>query len=338
MRNGLPDKCADLIIADPPYFRTRGEFDYAWGYDFNAYLAQCEQWGEECRRLLSNNGTLMWYGSDQYIAYIQVMFDKKFRYLNNCTIAISNNVSSFFSKEKQRSFFPNINRFLLYAANPEEVDNHRVKARNAHRYMQGMCHTQRVRPIVDYLRGEIARAGFTPRDIDAAFHIYAPSRHWFAHHSQFHPPTAEWYEKLRQLLNDGNADGEYLRKPYEELRREYEELRSEYEGLRSEYEWLRRPFNLAERMTDVIRCSINSGDSKRYGHPTVKPLRLTETLISTTTRDDALVIVPFAGSGTECVAAAKLGRRFVGYEIDEKYCEGARRRVAEIDSNLFNSR
>lgn len=325
MRNGLPDKCADLIIADPPYFRTRGEFDYVWGYDLNAYLAQCEQWGEECRRLLRDNGTLIWYGSDRYIAYIQVMFDKKFRHLNNCTLAISNNVSSFFSKKKQRTFFSNVDRFLLYAASPEEVDGNRVKARNTHRYAGGMCHTQCVRPIVDYLRGEIERAGYTPKMIAEAL---APTAgHWFTLGSQFYPPTAEWYEKLRQLLNGGNADnadGEYLRKPYEELRREYEALR--------------RPFNLAERMTDVIRCSTNTGYSKRYGHPTVKPLRLTEMLISTTTRDDALVIVPFAGSGTECVAAAKLGRRFVGYEIDEKYCEGARRRVAEIDSNLFNSR
>ena len=41
------------------------------------------------------------------------------------------------------------------------------------------------------------------------------------------------------------------------------------------------------------------------------------------------------GSGTACVAAKKLGRRYIGIEIDEKYAEMARRRVASTPRPLF---
>ncbi|HMN31549.1 MAG TPA: site-specific DNA-methyltransferase, partial [Caldilineaceae bacterium] len=40
-----------------------------------------------------------------------------------------------------------------------------------------------------------------------------------------------------------------------------------------------------------------------------------------------VVLDPFCGSGTTCVAAQRLGRRWVGYEIGEEYCALAQRRL-----------
>jgi DNA modification methylase len=59
--NTLPDKSVQLIIADPPYFEVKGEFDFIWS-SFDEYLKDVENWAKECERLLADNGTLFWYG------------------------------------------------------------------------------------------------------------------------------------------------------------------------------------------------------------------------------------------------------------------------------------
>lgn len=62
--NCLPDKSVQLIIADPPYYKVKGEFDFIWK-SFDEYLKHVEKWAIECRRILSDNGTLFWYGSSK---------------------------------------------------------------------------------------------------------------------------------------------------------------------------------------------------------------------------------------------------------------------------------
>ncbi|MGI9119901.1 MAG: DNA-methyltransferase [Acidimicrobiales bacterium] len=66
------------------------------------------------------------------------------------------------------------------------------------------------------------------------------------------------------------------------------------------------------------------------GHPAPFPVELPEQLIRLDTFKDDLVLDPFMGSGSALVAAARLGRRYVGYDLDESYVEIARRRVAEV--------
>jgi site-specific DNA-methyltransferase (adenine-specific) len=72
--------------------------------------------------------------------------------------------------------------------------------------------------------------------------------------------------------------------------------------------------------------------AKRVGHPAPFPVELPEQLIRLYTFDNDLVLDPFMGSGSALVAAAKLGRRYVGFDLDETYVAIARRRVGEIES------
>lgn len=70
----------------------------------------------------------------------------------------------------------------------------------------------------------------------------------------------------------------------------------------------------------------------KYGkHPTQKPVRLLERLICLSSRPGSLVIVPFAGAGSTCIAAKRKGRRTLGFEIDEEYVELANRRLADTE-------
>ncbi|MGE5558641.1 MAG: DNA-methyltransferase [Bacillota bacterium] len=63
-------------------------------------------------------------------------------------------------------------------------------------------------------------------------------------------------------------------------------------------------------------------------HPTQKPEKLLAKIILASSNPGDVVLDPFAGSGTAAVAAKKLGRRFVGIEIDEIYCCWAEKRLA----------
>lgn len=65
------------------------------------------------------------------------------------------------------------------------------------------------------------------------------------------------------------------------------------------------------------------------GPPNQKPLCAISQLVSTFALDDAAILDPFCGNGTTLVAARNLGRRAVGIEIDERYCEPAARRLSQ---------
>ncbi len=76
--------------------------------------------------------------------------------------------------------------------------------------------------------------------------------------------------------------------------------------------------------------SMPTESAKRVGHPAPFPVELPEQLIRLYTFKDDLVLDPFMGSGSTLVAAAKLERRYVGYDLDESYVDIARRRVADV--------
>jgi DNA modification methylase len=78
--------------------------------------------------------------------------------------------------------------------------------------------------------------------------------------------------------------------------------------------------------------SMPAESARRVGHPAPFPVELPEQLIRLYTFADDLVLDPFMGSGSTLVAASRLGRRYVGYDLDPAYVELARGRVADEGS------
>ena len=308
LNNDLPDKCANLIIADPPYYKVKGEFDFIWK-TFDDYLSDVEKWAIECKRILADNGTLLWYGDAKNIAYAQIIFDKYFNLLNSIVWENTNDHKQQIRfNEDLRTFAPLTERILMYEQRGQKTGGELIfeqflKPKN---------------PFSKYLKNEFKNAKVTNKEIAKLF----PSKtggltgcvsNWLNGDNVI---TEEQYLKIREYLNN-----KYLLKPYEELKAEYEELKAEYEEQR-------RPFNNALHLGDVIR--LPNYETSDYDHDTIKPEKLTRILITTCSRENDLVIVPFAGSGTECAMSAKEKRNFVGFEITEKHANMANERAKKI--------
>lgn len=91
-----------------------------------------------------------------------------------------------------------------------------------------------------------------------------------------------------------------------------------------------REANGGKQMKSVWRMSAPSGSERRHGrHPTQKPLDLIERCLLASTNPGDLVLDPFLGSGTTGVAAARLGRKFVGIEKSPAFVATARKRVLD---------
>lgn len=89
----------------------------------------------------------------------------------------------------------------------------------------------------------------------------------------------------------------------------------------------------SKKASDVLDIpSINNMANERVGYPTQKPLALLEMLMSACCPMDGVVLDPFCGSGTTLVAAGRLGRRFIGIDVNPDAVRIAQMRLTEIEA------
>lgn len=100
------------------------------------------------------------------------------------------------------------------------------------------------------------------------------------------------------------------------------------------YEVMKRE-NLGKQMRSIWTRGKTAGGKKI--HPTQKPEWLLKRIILATSNEGEIVFDPFMGSGTTAVVAKKLGRNFVGTEIDKKYYNDSLKRIENVDP-LFTTR
>ena len=83
---------------------------------------------------------------------------------------------------------------------------------------------------------------------------------------------------------------------------------------------------------DFFESSICPASEKKYGkHPTQKPLVIMKNLIEILTNPDDIILDSFMGSGSTCVAAKQLGRRYIGIELNEEYYKIAEARLNALE-------
>lgn len=83
------------------------------------------------------------------------------------------------------------------------------------------------------------------------------------------------------------------------------------------------------RRGTVLRCpTVNTGRGA-LSHPTEKPVPLLRELIEASSRIGETVLDPFAGAGSTLIAARLEGRKAIGIELEERYCEVVAKRLTQ---------
>ena len=297
LMKGLEPDSVNLAILDPPYYKIVGDdWDHQWK-TLQDYIDWLETVLIEVKRVLKDNGSLYIFGDDKTIAYVQVMADKHFTFLNNLVWYKRNNMTLKWAQNNRR-FTPCSERLLFYSAGREGDVTGRETI-----YNEKDCFES----IKGYMRRERKKCmeenGFKTVE---EFNIYirevthtksVVDRHYFAD-SQYCFPTSELYELMQKTG--------FFRREYEELRREYEELR--------------RPFNYRPGVYEVFDVPIIGGKDNTE-HSTTKPTELIKTLIECATNSGNTVLDPFLGSGTTLRACRETDRDCIGFEKDSKYEE-----------------
>ncbi len=81
--------------------------------------------------------------------------------------------------------------------------------------------------------------------------------------------------------------------------------------------------------------------ASKVGHPAPFPIELPYRLIQLYTFEGEVVLDPFVGSGTTCIAALKTNRKYVAYDVDKNYCDLANRRIKQFlqeQTSLFDKK
>lgn len=294
----IPDKSQDLIIVDPPYYKAINEkWDKQWKTE-KEYLDWCKLWFNECVRVLKDTGSFYCYGNFDILSKQKVLiFDDVLNFRQNITLNKGLKSIAGRTSDKLR-MFPTASEYLLFYT------------------VQDMYGKKGAEKIKNYMYSEFEKSGLSFMEINRdylkttfeggggmAYNLLSKTR------NNWDFPTKDKYTKLQK--------SGFWQKEYDELKREY--LKSRF------------VFNLPTGQTDVWDFTP---DKVRYGHPTQKPQDICQMIIKASSNEGDNVLIPFAGSGSECVACDTLNRKYIAFENDNHNWAIAQKRVEENKKEL----
>ena len=313
----LPDNSVNLIVTDPPYFRVKGEWwDRQWD-TAAGFLAWLGEHLDEWQRILAPNGSLYVFASPRMAARVEVEVGKRFEVLNRIRWIKEAGWHNKAQPEALRSFLSPWEEIIF------------AEHYGADGYAKGeagygaKCNELRgfvFEPLRAYLAGERDRAGMTTQDVAEAWRIKTGNDnrtgmagHWFEQ-VQWTLPTAPNYQWLRETMARHNNGGEYLRREYEELR---------------------RPFSVSADVPYTDVWTFPTVAHYPGKHPCEKPLDMLRHIVSASSRDGDTVADFFMGGGTTALAAQRLGREFIGCDIEQKWVGMTRQKTAQPQAVLL---
>ncbi|MFW6285906.1 MAG: DNA-methyltransferase [Nanoarchaeota archaeon] len=98
-------------------------------------------------------------------------------------------------------------------------------------------------------------------------------------------------------------------------------------------EWDDKITPKGKQMRSIWHIPLTPISEKKYGkHPTQKPIELLKRIIASSTKENAIILDPFNGSGTTGVVASMLNRTYIGIDKEEEFLELTKKRINSIDN------
>ena len=287
----IPDKSQDLIIVDPPYYKAINEkWDNQWKNEQD-YLEWCKLWFNECVRTLKDSGSFYCYGNFDILSKQKVLiFDNELVFRQNITLDKGLKSIAGRTSDKIR-MFPTASEYLLFYIN------------QSYTFQNNDSINEVFKPIRKYLKTELKKSGLKTKDCRKLMHlkVNAGGLRYFSDTSWMMIP-----EKHYTALQTKDT----FTMPYEDLYNWYKSLSF--------------TFNLPIATTDVWDFTP---DKVRYGHPTQKPKDICYRIIKASSNKNDNVLIPFSGSGSECVACDDLNRNWIAFENDKDNFSMSTKRV-----------
>src|SRR5690625_210699 len=291
----IEDGSVDLILCDPPYGNMDTDGGRRLGINGWDMAIKPADLFEIANRILRRNGKLVLFAQEPYTSRLitEALPNLPFNYRmiwEKDTFA--NHLGA---KKAPVSYFEDILVFSKLGG----LENSGINANH---------------PLKHVFNKALENSGKTKRFfIDL---VGSSASHYFTDGMQFRIPTKEKFDLISEYIN--------LEHSYEELR----SIDAQYKEKETERHYKECPsvFNLppgAKYKSNILRYK------KDYDgfHPTQKPVALLEDLIYTYSNEGDHVADLTMGSGSTGVAAANLGRRFTGIEMDSGYFSTAKRRI-----------
>jgi DNA modification methylase len=277
----LPDNSQDLIIVDPPYYKAVNEkWDKQWKTE-KEYLDWCRLWFAECVRVLKDTGSFYCYGNFDILSKQKVLiFDDVLNFRQNITLNKGLKSIAGRTSDKLR-MFPTASEYCVFYT------------------VQDMYGVKGAEKVKNYMYSEFEKCGLSFMEINRdllnttfkggggmAYNLLSKTR------TNWDFPTKDKYTKLQK--------SGYWQKPYDELKNEFNDSRF--------------TFNLPTGQTDVWDFTP---DKVRFGHKTQKPQNISRRVVEASSNKEQNVLIPFAGSGSECEACEVLCRNWTAFENDQ---------------------
>jgi site-specific DNA-methyltransferase (adenine-specific) len=141
-------------------------------------------------------------------------------------------------------------------------------------------------------------------------------------------PSAQ-YEPLLWFSKSDDFTYHMIREPYKSTERLKNKITKNGKS------WLPNPDG--KHGGDVWNFPVLAGkrfEKERVDHPTQKPLSISTRIVNHFSNENDIILIPFAGSGSECVACKMNNRNFIGIDINDIYLPIIEKRLLDVETDL----